>query len=45
LAAANFVFEMDKIKVTNESSLHDMVLPSHNDVGLAAKMLGADRGN
>ena len=35
---------MGKHKVTNESSLDSMVLPSKNDVlGIAVKMLGADR--
>lgn len=44
MAAANFGFEMGKRKVTNESSLNDMILPSQNDVlGVAEKMLGADR--
>ena len=36
--------KMGKRKVTNESSLDNMILPSKNDVlGVAVKMLGADR--
>jgi translation initiation factor 1A len=35
---------MGKRKVTNESSLNDMILPTPNDVlGIAEKMLGGDR--